>query len=139
MGRLTPGARGLDYGAGRTRTLAALLTDRGFIVDRFDPCFEPNPSALATTYDFVTCTEVFEHFHEPRRDLAVIARLLRPGSLLAVTTALVGVETDFTTWWYSRDATHVSFYRHETLAWIATRFDWELTDVSAGGALFVSR
>jgi 2-polyprenyl-3-methyl-5-hydroxy-6-metoxy-1,4-benzoquinol methylase len=94
---------------------------------------------LARTYDFVTCTEVMEHFHEPGRELAIIARLLRRGSLLAVSTALIDDGTDFSTWWYARDETHVSFYRRKTLAWIAERFHWELSDVSANGALFVSR
>jgi SAM-dependent methyltransferase len=137
--RLRPGARGLDYGSGRTSTLAMLLAERGIIVERFDPCFMPDERPLARTYEFVTCTEVVEHFHEPRRDLAIIARLLRPGSLLAFTTALAHDGTDFSTWWYARDETHVSFYRRETLAWIAERFGWELTEVSAGGVLFVSR
>ena len=101
--------------------------------------FVPNDAALKSTYDFVTCTEVMEHFHEPRRDLAVMARLLRPGSWLAITTALVDDGTDFATWWYARDETHVSFYRPKTVAWIAERFDWDLVDLSASGALFGSR
>jgi hypothetical protein len=139
LARLTPGARGLDYGAGRAGTLARLLTERGYPMERFDPCFAPNASLLQSTYHFVTCTEVMEHFHQPRRELARVARLLRPGSYLAVTTALANDETDIAAWWYARDETHVSFYRRETMAWIAGRFGWELVDVSAGGALFVSR
>lgn len=139
LGRLTPGAHGLDYGAGRSGTLATLFAERGFVVDQFDPCFAPDPSRLATTYDFITCTEVAEHFHEPRRELAKIALLLRPGSWLAITTAVVHDETDLATWWYARDETHVSFYRRETLVWIAEQFRWELADDSAMGALFVSR
>lgn len=139
LARIGPGARGLDYGAGRAGTLAMLLADRGIVVESFDPCFSPNELALAATYEFVTCTEVMEHFHEPRRELAIIARLLRPGSLLAVSTLLVDDTTDFSTWWYARDETHVSFYAGDTLAWIAEWFNWELTDLSPGGALFVSR
>ena len=108
-------------------------------MDQFDPCFAPDRTRLATTYDFITCTEVAEHFHEPRRELAKIARLLRPGSWLAITTGLVNDEIDLATWWYARDETHVSFYRRETLVWIAEHFGWELAEGSATGALFVSR
>lgn len=138
MTRLPPGARGLDYGAGRAGTLAALLAERGYVVDAFDPCFAPNDSSLAATYDFVTCTEVVEHFHEPRREFATLARLLRPGGCLAVTTLLVGDETDLASWWYARDETHVSLYRRETMAWIAHQFGLELLDLTEGAALFVS-
>jgi SAM-dependent methyltransferase len=137
--RLPPGARGLDYGAGRAGTLAALLAERGYPTKCFDPCFAPDESLLASTYDFVTCTEVIEHFHEPRRELHTIARLLRPGSFFAITTALADHDTDLATWWYARDETHVSFYRRETLAWIGDRFGWALLDVTPGGALFVNR
>lgn len=136
---MKPRAHGLDYGAGRSGTLATLFTERGFVVDQFDPCFSPDATLLARTYDFITCTEVAEHFHEPRRDLAKIAPLLGPGSWLAITTSLVNDETDLATWWYARDETHVSFYRRETLMWIAEHFGWELADHSAMGALFVSR
>jgi SAM-dependent methyltransferase len=139
LGRLEPGARGLDYGSGPAATLAVMLAERGYVVERFDPCFAPNDQLLDATYDFVTCTEVVEHFHEPRRDLTTIARLLRPGSWLAVTTLVAADDTDFASWWYARDETHVSFYRRETFAWIARRFRWTLVEVSASGALFVSR
>lgn len=139
LARLNPGAHGLDYGAGRSGTLATLLTERGFVVEQFDPCFAPNTTLLATTYDFITCTEVAEHFHEPRRELTKMASLLRSGSWLAIATSLVNDETDLATWWYARDETHVSFYRRETLVWISEYFGWELTDQSPMGALFVSR
>lgn len=59
--------------------------------------------------------------------------------MLALTTSLVDEATDVATWWYARDETHVSFYRRETLEWIALQFRWELLDVSTGSALFVSR
>jgi hypothetical protein len=117
----------------------ALLTERGHRIERFDPCFAPNEHVLAATHDFVTCTEVIEHFHEPRRELAAIARLLHPGAYLAVTTAFVNDDIDFETWWYARDETHVSFYRPQTMEWIGARFGWELLELSDGGALFVSR
>jgi methyltransferase family protein len=69
----------------------------------------------------------------------VIARLLHAGGHLALTTSLVDDDTDFETWWYARDETHVSFYRPETMACIGARFGWELLELSQGVALFVSR
>lgn len=140
LARLAPGACGLDYGSGRAGTLARLLGERGYPTRPYDPCFTPNDDLLRATYDFVTCTEVIEHFHEPRRELATVARLLRRDTeaLLAVTTSLVTDDTDVARWWYARDVTHVAFYRRETLTWIAEHFGWHLAEFSSGGALFVS-
>lgn len=61
--KLAPGASGLDYGCGPGPALAAMLADAGHPMTLYDPLFRPDPSALAATYDFVTCTEVAEHFH----------------------------------------------------------------------------
>jgi len=35
-------------------------------------------------------------------------------------------DIDFKEWWYHRDATHVCFYRQETMEWIARRFGWRV-------------
>jgi 2-polyprenyl-3-methyl-5-hydroxy-6-metoxy-1,4-benzoquinol methylase len=38
------------------------------------------------SFDFVVCTEVIEHTPEPRRSVAELARVVRPGGTLVVTT-----------------------------------------------------
>ena len=35
-------------------------------------------------------------------------------------------DSRFAGWWYVRDITHVCFYRHETMAWIAANFGWHM-------------
>ena len=70
LARLAPGAEGLDYGCGPGPALAAMLAEAGHRVSLYDPFFHPDEAALARRYDFVSCTEVVEHFHRPAAEFA---------------------------------------------------------------------
>ncbi len=124
--RLPAGARGLDFGCGPAPVLARLLTDRGLPCASYDPLFLPDERRLEETYDFVTCSEVVEHVHDPRALLERLAGLVAPGGLLAIMTRFHGIEAPFERWWYRRDPTHVCFYDERTMRWIAGRFGWTL-------------
>ncbi|WP_209427412.1 class I SAM-dependent methyltransferase, partial [Pararhodobacter sp. SW119] len=86
LARLAPGSRGLDYGCGPGPALAAMLREVGHEVALFDPFFAPDPAPLSAVYDFVTCTETAEHFHDARAELARLRGLVRPGGWLAIMT-----------------------------------------------------
>ncbi len=133
---LEPGARGLDYGSGPGPTLSLMLEERGHPMRVWDPFFAPDPDPLGETYDFVTCTETAEHFHEPGRELERLDGLLRRPGWLGLMTGVLEADDDFGEWWYARDPTHVSFYRPETLAWIAAHHGWTLRRPSPTVALF---
>jgi SAM-dependent methyltransferase len=135
--RLKPGAEGLDYGCGPGPAASVMLRERGFPTTDYDPFFAPDAGALARTYDFVVCTEVLEHLRRPAEDLARLDGLLRPGGILAAMTGVLEDDAAFAGWWYRRDFTHVSFYRPETLAWIARRFGWTLERPARDAALFL--
>ncbi len=117
---LTSGGRGLDYGCGPTPTLSKLLQARGHSVTDYDPLFFDTP--LAGSYDFIFSTECFEHFDEPKHEISKIVKLLKPGGMLTVMTELWDARTDFDSWHYTSDPTHVSFYAKETLAYITETF-----------------
>lgn len=119
--RLQPGARGLDYGCGPGPALVHMLRERGFVCDGYDPLFADVPSLLARRYHFVTCTEVAEHFVDPRVEFLRLRALLEPGAYLGVMTQWRRDDRDFASWRYVHDPTHVSFYRERSLRWIA---DW---------------
>lgn len=135
--RLAPGAEGLDYGCGPGPAAAVMLAERGLRARDYDPFFAPDAGALARAYDFVVCTEVLEHLRRPAEDLARLDGLLRPGGILAVLTGVLEDDAAFPSWWYREDFTHVAFYRAETLAWIARRFEWALERPSRDAALFL--
>lgn len=124
--KLTAGAEGIDIGSGPGPTLSRMLTERGFPTAIYDPYFAPNPSVFDRTYDFVTATEVVEHFYEPGIEFVRLDNLLRPGGVLGLMTEMVQDERAFDKWHYPRDPTHVSFYRVATMEWIAARFDYAL-------------
>lgn len=122
--RLAPGSSGLDYGCGPGPALAAMLIAGGHSMTLYDPLFHDDPQALDATYDFVTCTEVAEHFHRPAEEFARLDRLLKPGGWLAVMTRFLVDDEAFANWHYRRDPTHVVFYREHTFLDIAGRFGW---------------
>jgi SAM-dependent methyltransferase len=124
--RVPRGAAGLDFGSGPGPTLSLLFEERGHVVDLYDPFFAPAAHVLTKTYDFITCTEVAEHFRAPGREFARLDGLLRPGGWFGLMTELVPEERAFHQWYYPRDPTHVVFYRRRTLAWLEQRLGWSL-------------
>ncbi|MFN3627775.1 MAG: class I SAM-dependent methyltransferase [Parvibaculum sp.] len=121
---LGPHSRGLDYGCGPGPALAALLTEAGHHVRLYDPLFCPDDDALSQQYDFITCTEVIEHFHNPAIEFRRFDRLLRPGGWLGLMTCFQTDDKRFADWWYRKDPTHVVFYRETTLCFLAAHHGW---------------
>ncbi|MEX0601220.1 MAG: class I SAM-dependent methyltransferase, partial [Rhodothermales bacterium] len=132
---LPAGAAGLDYGSGPGPTLSVMLEERGHPMAIYDPFFAPDERVFDRSYDFITCSETVEHFFRPREEFERLYGLLRPGGWLGVMTRFV-TDRDFETWWYVRDATHVCFYRTETMYWIEEQFDWTLHLPAPDVALF---
>lgn len=123
--RLAPGMEGLDYGCGPGPALAAMLTEVGHRVRVYDPFFSPNTEVLQQTYDFITCTEVVEHFHRPALEFARFNALLKPGGWLGIMTCFQTDDSRFDHWQYRRDLTHVVFYRRETFRHLAAHYGWD--------------
>lgn len=122
---LPPGQQGLDYGCGPGPALAAMLCEAGHDVALYDPLFFPDDETLTRSYDFITCSEVVEHFHEPAEEFRKLNQRLRPGGWLAVMTTFQTDDAAFRNWHYRRDPTHVVFYRLETFEFIARQHGWQ--------------
>ena len=134
--RLPPGARGIDVGCGPAPVLASLFTTAGFPCASYDPYFAADHNLLAARYDFIACSEVIEHVHEPVALLDQLERMLAGGGLLGVMTRFVDDSVPFETWWYRRDATHVCFYAESTMQAIADSRGWSVAFPRANVALF---
>jgi SAM-dependent methyltransferase len=119
MERLASGSSGLDFGCGPGPTLSVMLEAAGHRVALYDSFYRPDESLLAGCYDFITLTEVIEHLHHPRRELARLAAILKPGGWLGIMTQQVIDQERFRTWRYKDDLTHVCFYSPQTFAWTA--------------------
>jgi hypothetical protein len=126
---LEPGLHGLDYGSGPHPVLAELVRRSGFACAAFDPHFPEVSKELETyglsstpAFDFVLCSEVWEHFVRVGEEIARLLTLLRPGGILGVMTEFRTAPESFSGWPYTSDPTHRSFYHPATLAWIARRY-----------------
>ena len=137
--RLISRSEGLDFGCGPGPALAQMLSERGHTMSLYDPAYAADVSVLQRDYDFVTCTEVVEHFHHPGREFERLAALLRPGGWLAIMTSLLHDGIDFRKWHYRRDPTHVSFYRQTTFNWIANHYRMQLPDMISDSVIFLRR
>lgn len=139
MERLQPGARGLDFGCGPAPVLAELLTAAGFPCAAYDPFFAPDETLLDDRYDYVTCSEVVEHAHDPAGMFATLHGLLVPGAVLGVMTMFYRNRSAFADWWYRRDPTHVCFYNEDTMRWIGERHGWVTNFPAPNVTLFTAQ
>ena len=123
--KLSFGAHGLDFGCGTGPALADILTQEGFKVSLYDPFFYPNKNVLSKQYDFITCTETAEHFHDPFKEFNTLNDLLKPRGWLGVMTSFLTSDEMFESWHYRRDPTHVTFYCENTFEVIASQRNWK--------------
>ena len=128
---LPKGSSGLDFGAGTGPVGAKMLEKEGYNVSLFDPFFYNDRALLENKYDFIFSCEVVEHFYNPNIEFQRITNMLRPGGVFTIMTQMYDENTDFKTWHYSRDPTHVVFYSKKTFEWIKNNFNFlELSIVS---------
>ncbi len=137
--RLSPGARGLDFGCGPGPTLSVLFEEAGHDVALYDPFYAPDASVFDRRYDFITASEVVEHLHRPRQELDRLWSCLRRGGTLGVLTQLVINRKRFSRWRYKDDATHVCFWSRTTFEWLAAQWQANLNFVGSDVILLEKR
>jgi len=118
--------KGLDFGSGTGPVISKMLLDKGFTITQYDLYFEPFKERLNIKYDYIVCSEVWEHFQQPKKELIQLSKMLNANGRLIVMTLLYSDEIDFETWHYRLDITHVFIYRKKTMEFIAAKFNLEL-------------
>ena len=113
----------LDFGCGPGPTLSLLLVELGGVVENYDPIFLPNNELLKRQYEVVTSTEVVEHFKNPKLDWGQLVERVAPCGLLGIMTQFLLSESDYKSWWYKKDPTHVVFYQEKTFHYVAEKFN----------------
>lgn len=109
---------GLDFGAGTGPVITKVLTDNKYQITPYDPFFHKYPERLNTTYDYIACCEVIEHFHDPYKEFKLLKSLLKKGGTLYCMTHIYDEHTPLKNWYYLNDPTHVFIYHKNTIAWI---------------------
>ena len=120
--RLEPNCSGLDFGCGPGPTLSIMMEEAGHKVGIYDPIYYPEISLLSKSYDFITATEVFEHLHQPAKDLEILFKNLKAGGWIGIMTKRVLNKESFTKWHYIQDPTHVCFWSETTFKWVAKKW-----------------
>ena len=114
-----PPLRGLDYGSGPGPALCIMLAEAGHTLRIYDPYYAPNHKVLDETYDFVTCSETFEHFYSPGDEWDLLVELIKPGGWLGIMTLMHPALDEFPDWHYKNYDTHVSFFSRKTFTFLA--------------------
>ena len=127
---------GLDYGCGYSPALAYILKKEGFKVELYDPFFYPDKSVFLRKFNFVTCSEVVEHFFYPFEEFQKIDNLMCSNSWLGVMTSFLPSDKLFQNWYYRKDPTHVVFYKEKTFKIIASQRNWKVSFPSKNIVLF---
>jgi 2-polyprenyl-3-methyl-5-hydroxy-6-metoxy-1,4-benzoquinol methylase len=118
--------KGLDFGSGTGPVISKMLLDKGFIITQYDLYFEPIQERLNTKYDYIVCSEVWEHFQQPNKELIQLSKMLKANGRLIVMTLIYADAINFETWHYRLDITHIFIYRKKTMEYIAKKFNLEL-------------
>lgn len=133
---LKPNSFGLDYGCGPAPLLASLLKKSGHQMAVYDPFYVNEPATLQHSYDFITCSEVVEHFRQPHQEFQRLFGLLNPDGILAIMTKRVIDQTAFSRWHYKNDLSHISFFSETTFLWLADQYRFRVDFPCADVAIF---
>lgn len=115
---------GLDFGAGSGPVITKILRDHQFQIVLYDPYFYNFPTLLETSYDYIVCCEVIEHFYNPKKEFTLLKKLMNNSSKLYCMTELYDDSMDFHNWYYKNDPTHVFLYQEETIHWIKLNYNF---------------
>ena len=127
--------KGLDYGAGTGPVITKMLKDYTYDIKPYDPYFYNFPEYLKEKYDYIVCCEVMEHFYNPYIEFKKLKNLLHENGRLYCKTELLKENTDFESWYYKNDLTHVFFYTERSILWIKNNFYFK--DVSIENRLII--
>lgn len=128
--------KGLDYGCGPSSVVVHLLKDNFYDVSQYDPFFHPNDNLLLKQFDYITCTEVVEHFKNPRLEFRKLANLVKAAGVLIIKTSLTDEVSDFANWHYHRDPTHVGFLNRRSLEKVSELTGLQLLSIKDSQILF---
>jgi SAM-dependent methyltransferase len=131
-----PPLKGLDFGSGPGPTLPIMLAEQGYSMRIYDHFYAPNPQVLEESYDFITCSEAFEHFYNPRVEWCLLVDLVKPGGWLGIMTLMLPSPEAFADWHYKNDRTHVSFFSRNTFLFLAKRDDLKVEFIGENVILY---
>lgn len=111
---------GLDFGCGPGPCISHMLIKHQIHCHNYDPIYFDDKNLLVTNYDFITCTEVVEHFTQPKKSWKQLIQLLNEKANLYIMTSEPPEYLE--NWHYLNDDTHLCFYSIKAMHWIANKY-----------------
>ena len=116
---------GLDFGCGKDSPIVKVLRKNEYEILEYDPFFFDDKKLLEKKYDYIACCEVIEHFYNPKKEFALLKKLLKEDGILYLMTGIYNSTIDFSKWWYKNDPTHVFIFQEKTFEYIKKEFDFK--------------
>ena len=130
----------LDFGCGESSLLASMLEEEGIACDHYDPIYLPDGWMDGKKYDLIVSTEVFEHLHQPREVFEELLDRLNIGGYLAIQTEFHPNEMGaFMNWYYTKDPTHIVFFRVKTFEVLADLSKCRVVDDNGKNIVIIKR
>ena len=124
----------LDFGCGSGPAISVVLGEKGWNVHNYDPLYSPDRKQIEQKYDLISCTEVVEHFYEPKESWDLLFSLLKNDGCLVVMTSSSDnhcTRDAFGRWRYVREKSHVAFFHSKTMQWLARHYERRLSILSS--------
>jgi len=116
----------LDFGCGKSSLLSNMMIENGIDSNYYDPIYHPDKSTLDSRCDLITSVEVFEHLHDPVDVFGKLLLQLNDGGYLAIRTEFAPSEmSEYFSWYYRQDPTHIGFFSRSVFEYLAERFGCE--------------
>ena len=95
LGNFTKNDKGLDFGSGTGSPIVKMLQDNRYNISQYDLFFHNNEAILQQQYNYISCTEVIEHFKQPYTEFKRLRNLLLPNGQLLLMTELLDDNQNF--------------------------------------------
>ena len=90
-------------------------------------------------FSFITCCEVIEHMSLPLNELNQIYSMMKTKAILIISTGIYGSDTNFSTWHYINDVTHINIFSEKTLDWISEAFKFDTLEKNKDLRVFLKK
>ncbi|WP_419764288.1 MAG: class I SAM-dependent methyltransferase [Arcobacter sp.] len=120
---------GLDFGCGKDSAIINVLKDNAYEIHGYDLFYLDDKGLLEQKYDYITSSEVIEHFQEPNKEFTLLKSLLKDDGSLYLMTDIYDEKIDFDKWYYKNDPTHIFMYQRKTFEWIKGEFGFSRVEI----------
>lgn len=122
-------SNGLDFGCGKDSAIIKVLRDKHYQIDGYDLFYKNDKNLLEKKYNYITSSEVIEHFQNPKKEFELFLSMLKKNGALYLMTEIYNETINFEKWYYKNDPTHIFLYQKETFEWIKDNYNFKKLEI----------